>query len=261
MITQTGMTNQPARGGRALERFPAFPAQKSRTAFALDAVVATLKQGVYQIGDRLPSERILAEQLEVGRAAIREALSALQVMGIVERRVGDGTYVLGGVERVMGVETALDAVRKNQSLGAVWEARKILEVILAELAVQKATPGDLMSLRDSLERIEGAIREKSYDDYADADRDFHLTLAKAAKNLFLEQAHSPILAITQQQVATQVDSAYIAKHGETMLASHRAVVNALEKRDRKNIRRVVEQHFVASERLFVDAHATDSQED
>lgn len=227
--------------------------QRSRTGFALDAIVDGLKEGRYRVGDRLPSERILAEQLAVGRAAIREALSALQVMGIVERRVGDGTYILGGFERAMSVETALDAVRENQSLGAVWEVRKILEGILAELAVEKATDADLDALRESLQRIELAIAEKNYDDYADADRDFHLALGKAAKNLFLEQAQSPILAITHQQVATQVNSTYIAQHGPTMLESHRAVLDALEKRDKSHIRRVVEQHFAASERLFVDS--------
>jgi GntR family transcriptional regulator, transcriptional repressor for pyruvate dehydrogenase complex len=259
MITHTGMTNQEGRS--TLDRFPEFPTQKSRTAFALDAIVGALREGRYAIGDRLPSERILAEQLEVGRAAIREALSALQVMGIVERRVGDGTYVLGGLERAMSVETALHAVRENQSLGAVWEARKILEVVLAELAVQKATPDDLEALRDCVARIEVAIAEESYDDYADADRDFHLALGKAAKNPFLEQAQSPILAITHQQVATQVDSAYIAMHGPTMLASHEAVLDALEKRDKAHIRRVVEQHFVASERLFVDSYANEALEE
>jgi len=229
--------------------------QRSRTAQALDAIVGGLRDGRYRVGDRLPSERILAEQLAVGRAAIREALSALQVMGIVERRIGDGTYILGGFERAMSVETALDAVRENQSLAAVWEVRKILEGILAELAVEKAMEDDLDALRESLRRIELAIAEKNYDDYADADRDFHLALGKAAKNLFLEQAQTPILAITHQQVATQVDSAYIASHGQAMLDSHRAVLNALEKRDKTNIRAIVERHFAASERLFVDTKA------
>ncbi len=210
--------------------------------------------GKYGVGDRLPSERILAEQLAVGRAAVREVLSALQVLGIVERRVGDGTYIRGGVDRLMGVEAALDAIRENQSLGEVWQARKILEIVLAELAVEKASESDLLSLRESLGRITEAIVDQNYDDYADADRDFHLSLANAAKNPFLQRAHSPILAITHQQLATQVDSFYIAQHGDKMVESHRAILVALEIKDRKNISNVVNDHFLASERLFLGLH-------
>ncbi len=237
-----------------MESFSVFPAQKSRTAFALDEILQVLKSGKHHVGDRLPSERVLAGQLAVGRAAVREALSALQVMGIVERRVGDGTYLCGGMESLMGVEPALAAIRENQSLGEVWQARKILEIVLAELAVHKASESDLFALRESLSWITEAIAERNYDDYADADRDFHLSLAKAAKNPFLQQAHSPILAITHQQLATQVDSCYIAQHGDKMVEGHRAILVGLETRDKKNIRSVVNDHFIASERLFLGLH-------
>jgi len=243
-----------------VESFMKFPAQKSRTAFVVDEILRSIREGRYRVGDQLPPERILAEQLGVGRAAIREALSALQVMHIIERRIGDGTYIQSDVDSDVGLEPTLHALRENKSLGEVWEARKSVEIILAKLAVEKADERDVSSLQESLERIEKAITQKNYDDYADADRDFHLRFAKAAKNPFLQRALSPLLAITHQQVATQVNSQYMTQHGEDMVEEHRDILEALETKDKSGIARVVERHFLASEQLFLGLQKTESLE-
>lgn len=243
-----------------MEQFMKFPARKSRTAFVADEILRSIREGQYRVGDQLPPERILAEQLGVGRAAIREALSALQVMSIVERRIGDGTYIQSNVESGVGLELTLQALRENKSLGEVWQARKSVEIILAKLAVEKADESDIASLQRSLELIAEAIDREDYDDYADADQDFHLNFANAAKNPFLQRALSPLLAITHQQLATQVNSQYMAQHAKDMVEEHRAILKALEERDKSGIARVVEHHFLASERLFLGLQETKSRE-
>ena len=243
-----------------MQEFAKFPERKSRTAFVVDEILRSIREGRYRVGDQLPPERILAENLGVGRAAIREALSALQVMRIIERRIGDGTYIQNNVDSAVGLGPTLAALRENKSLGEVWEARKSVEIILAKLAVEKADEHDISSLQESLERIEEAITQKNYDDYADADRDFHLSFAQAAKNPFLQRALSPLLAITHQQVATQVNFQYMTQHGEDMVEEHQAILNALETRDKLGIAQVVEHHFLASERLFLGPQETESLE-
>jgi len=244
-----------------MEQFMKYPARKSRTAFVVDEILRSIREGHYHVGDQLPSERILAEQLGVGRAAIREALSALQVMHIIERRIGDGTYIHSNVDSTIGLEPTLAALRENKSLGEVWEARKSVEIILAKLAVEKADEHDVSSLQESLELIVKAIAREDYDDYADADRDFHLGLAKAAKNPFLQRAFSPLLAITHQQVATQVNSQYMAQHAKDMVEEHRAILKVLEERDKSGIAQVIEHHFLASEKLFLGSHNSDQIEE
>lgn len=243
-----------------MESFTTFPAQKSRTAFVVDEILRSIREGRYRVGDQLPPERTLAEQLGVGRAAVREALSALQIMDIIERRIGNGTYIQSDVNSAVGLEPTLRALRENKSLGEVWEARKSVEIILAKLAVEKADERDISSLQEILERIEEAITQKNYDDYADADRDFHLRFASTAKNPFLQQALSPLLAITHQQVATQVNSQYMTQHGEDMVEEHRAMLEALETKDKSGIAQVVEHHFLASEQLFLGFQETKSME-
>ena len=219
----------------------------------IDEIVKAIQEQRYQVGDRLPSERLLAEKIGVGRAAVREAFSALQVMGVIERRIGDGTYVAKGVERLTGVESALAALQENESLGEVWEARRILEVILARLAIEKADPVDIEKMEKCFNAIASSIHSENYDDYTVADRDFHLSLAAAAKNPFLERALSPVLEITHQQVATQVDKRYITQHGQEMIDRHRAILEALKNKDKDKIKQIIDQHFLASEKLFLPA--------
>ncbi|RLI47350.1 MAG: hypothetical protein DRO73_11800 [Candidatus Thorarchaeota archaeon] len=235
-----------------MEEFEQFPSQKSRTAYVVDEVLGAIKANRYHAGDQLPSERVLAEQMKVGRAAVREALSALQVMGIVERRIGQGTYIKGSIDDSIGLEPTLQALRENRSLGEVWEARKSVEIILAKLAVEKADEDDIASLQDSLDRIAEALARGDYDDYADADHDFHLGLAKAAKNPFLQRAFFPLLAITHQQVATQVSSQYIREHIQSMIEEHRLILETIKRRQVSKIAQVIRHHFVASEQLFLN---------
>ena len=237
-----------------MQEFAKFPAQKSRAAFVVDEILRAIKEDRLRVGSQLPSERVLAEQLGVGRAAVREALSALQVMGVVERRIGDGTYVHGRANSAVDLEATLHALRENKSLGEVWEARKSVEIILAKLAVEKAEDSDIASLEESFEQIAAAIERKNYDDYADGDRDFHLRFARAAKNPFLLQALSPLLAITHQQVATQVNSRYMAEHADGMIAEHRAILDAIKNRDESGLVESVKHHFRASEQLFLGSN-------
>lgn len=234
-----------------MQEFAKFPVQKSRAAFVVDEVLRAIREDRFRVGSQLPSERVLAEQLGVGRAAVREALSALQVMGVVERRIGDGTYVHGGANSAIDLDATLYALRENKSLGEVWEARKSVEIILAKLAVGKATDADIASLEESYEQIVEAINRKNYDDYADGDRDFHLRFARAAKNPFLLQALSPLIAITHQQVATQVNSKYMAEHAKDMIEEHRAILDAIKNRDEIGVVNSVKHHFRASEKIFL----------
>jgi DNA-binding FadR family transcriptional regulator len=236
-----------------------FPAQKSRTAFVVDEILRSIREGLYRVGDQLPPERILAEQLGVGRAAVREAFSALQIMNIIERRIGNGTYIQSDVDSAVGLEDALAAIRENESLLEVWTARKIIEIILAELAVQKATQSDLEIIRKSLTQIEQAVNERDCADYEVADRDFHLSIAKAAKNPFLMRALLPLIEITHHQLYTCVDAAYIELNQKRMLEQHQLIFSALEKRQ-KNISRMVELHFCASDTLFLSGTTSSSGE-
>ena len=101
-----------------------------------DALAVRIHSGVFAPGSYLPSERDLAQQMGVSRPSVREALIALEVMGMVEVRVGDGVLVCGRSE------SAASADAENSPLEQ-WQARMMLEGEVAGLAAENVTPEQL----------------------------------------------------------------------------------------------------------------------
>src|SRR5881296_2371025 len=102
-----------------------------------------LIRGDWQEGEKIPAERELCQQMGVGRASLREALKALEIMGLIEIRLGDGTYVC---RRSDFLSRPLLLAITTSSPAEAYElvhARKVIEVELAGLAAEHATPEDL----------------------------------------------------------------------------------------------------------------------
>jgi len=142
-----------------------------------------LTSGDLSPGSRLPSERQLAEALQVGRSAIRESLAALEVLGIVDSRPGSGTYLRNHTSDLLPaiINWGL-ALGQSRTLDLV-EARSELEVITARLAAQRATQGDIARLKVHLDRMTDSV--DSLSDFIDADVAFHLEIANIAGNTAL----------------------------------------------------------------------------
>src|SRR5262245_15371462 len=165
---------------------------------------AMIQEGEYSPGDQLPSERELMKQFGVGRPAVREALFALQKMGLVAINSGERARVtrptpgvvfasLAGAARHL--LAAPDGVRHFQ------EARAFFEIGLARYAAQHATPGDLDTLKAALE-----ANRKSIDNLAAFERTdvaFHYVLAVIPRNPIFTAIHEAIVAwLTEQRTIT-----------------------------------------------------------
>src|SRR5579875_1641754 len=133
-------------------------------------------------GDRLLSEREMAERLGVSRTSVRQALTALEVMGLVEIRHGDGVFLTHPPEVVLPpLATAL--ADEHEQLPAVMEVRQAIEAQTARLAARRRTAEDLETLEGALDRMARAI--EAGEDPADADSDFHDGIVAAARNPLL----------------------------------------------------------------------------
>jgi len=214
-------------------------------------LISAVKKGEWKVGDRLPPERAIAEKLNVSRTAVREALSALQMAGLVEPRVGDGNYIIASIETEIDVDEAVFALQESESLGEVWEARKILEVVLAKLAVKKATEEDIRNIEKCLLKINEAADKRDQDEYLTANNDFHLAIAEAGKNSFLKKAFVPLLQITTHQLVKEATGEYIAAHAVDLVRKHQNIVNALKEHDNDAIVELMQAHFAASEEVFL----------
>ncbi|MEA3239220.1 MAG: FCD domain-containing protein [Candidatus Bipolaricaulota bacterium] len=230
----------------------AIHAVEKKSAFVAKWVVAAVRKGRWKVGDRLPPERVIAEQLGVSRTAVREALSSLQMVDLIEPRVGDGNYVSGSIEAEIDIDEALQELKESESLVEVWEVRKQIEIILAKLAVEKASEDDLINIECCIGKIEEAVEvKKDADEYLIAHNDFHLAMAEAAKNTFLKRSLLPLLEITKEQLTQQIDKEYVLAHATSLVEKHRDILNALKRRDQAAVTATLIDHFTASEEFFL----------
>lgn len=134
-------------------------------------------------GDKLDSVEQLAKNFEVGRSAIREALTSLQARGIIEIRQGEGTFIRQVTAEDITLNIPNYASFSQKDLQQIFEVRKILELGLIENAALRRTNHQLTQLKEALEAMESALTDPQAS--SDADMRFHTIIAKAANNPLL----------------------------------------------------------------------------
>jgi GntR family transcriptional repressor for pyruvate dehydrogenase complex len=174
-----------------------------------------------QPGDRLMTERDLAQQLSVGRSSIREAITALRAQGVVEVRHGEGIYLLRRSEDLIS-SLAAELVETHIDHPYIWETRQALETQCARLAATRATAEDLRELDEALEAM--AAEVDAGEPGLTGDRRFHLGVAAASHNPILIQLLNGIRASLDRTSETS-----LTRPGQpaTSLCDHRAILEAI----------------------------------
>ncbi|MEU0192919.1 FadR/GntR family transcriptional regulator [Streptomyces afghaniensis] len=183
----------------------------------MEAVLAHLRgaieRGDYAIGDKLPSEAELCRTLEVSRPVLREALRALQTMGLTVSRTGKGTFVVAS--------TVEDPTFGDYSASDLLEVRRHVEIPVAGYAARRRTPENLDHLAHLLDRME---QETDTTAWVAMDTLFHLAVAEAAQNPVFRRVIEEIRDALARQ------SAFLNELGgrrEQSNREHRAIVEAL----------------------------------
>jgi GntR family transcriptional repressor for pyruvate dehydrogenase complex len=189
-------------------------------------------------GERLPPERRLAEIFGVGRGVVREALKSLILLGLIEVRQGDGTYLKG-----TDTELLSQTIEWGLLLGAprvldLAEARRHLEVLIGGLAAERRDEAALKDLRRFLADMRNATGDA--DRFVAADVAFHLRVAEAAGNETLYQIMVSIRTLLQAWISRVV-------HAESdfapLLDDHIPIVDAIEGRDVEAARSAIDEHL------------------
>lgn len=166
-------------------------------------LVEFILSGQVEPGSRMPSERQLAEAFGVGRSAMREALKALTLIGLVEVRQGDGTYLRKADSALLPELIEWGLLLGEQRTMDLVEARQEIEVVIAGLAAKRRTEADLVALRALLQRMHDA---PSVDAFVDADVAFHLRVAEATNNSALRDIHSSVQALLRAWITRVIRS-------------------------------------------------------
>src|SRR5215472_5407311 len=118
----------------------------------VEQIRALIRTGVLKSGDKLPTERALAEQLGVSRSSVREALSALEVLGIIHSRQGLGTYIAVNLTDGMPEDQIEDLIVEGGTLEII-EACQLFEPGVAALAARRRTDEDLVAIRSCVSEM------------------------------------------------------------------------------------------------------------
>jgi GntR family transcriptional repressor for pyruvate dehydrogenase complex len=179
------------------------------------------------IGDKLPPERELAETIGVSRSTLREAFRVLEQQGIIETKPGDGRYIIG-LPKKRGEQILLNDIEKIE-IEDLLEARETLETRIVELACERATPEDLVSICEAEMLLINESKDRNWVP-VDADYAFHLAVAEASHNVvFINyiRINLELLARIRERTLNS------PKRRDQFINEHRAIREAIEARDRE----------------------------
>jgi GntR family transcriptional repressor for pyruvate dehydrogenase complex len=226
--SEADVTLRPLEGGR----------RETTTTEIARRLLEYFLAGHFEPGHRLPSERKLAETLGVGRSVVREALKSLTLLGIVEVRQGDGTFLRSAESDLLPHAIEWGLLLGTRRTRDLIEVRLYLESILAELASDRRGASDLEELRRELDAMFGAKDDRAA--FVAADVAFHLRVAKAAGNETFLQIMVSVRALLQVWMARVV---YSAEDLAVLAAEHAPIYDAIVARDPAAARAAMDAHL------------------
>ena len=212
-----------------------------------EAITNQLKQnildGKHLPGSKLPSVRLLSEQLGVGQSAVREALSALKTMGLITIRQGEGTFVNEYDPNEISLSIESIALMSPQHIRSLLELRIIIETGASRLAAQRHSAENLQQLQLTLEEMQQDIASSALGETADWE--FHYEVARASQNPFLVSLMDSIGEKIQTALAASRQALFqIVGEPDLLLLQHRAIVAAIAKREGQAAERAMREHLL-----------------
>lgn len=196
-----------------------------------------IEAGELKAGDKLPTERELVEQLGVSRSSVREALRAMELLGVVQSKVGGGTFIKHSrVDRNL-LQFSDSRADEKIPLLETLEVRVVLEAYSAAQAAKKRSDGQLAELRGVIEEMRRDIGEGNRG--SGADIRFHLVIAEMAGNGTLVNLLSTIAETLSSSIA--MSNAHV--DSRDILAEHVEMCEAIARRDDRVAERLMRAHL------------------
>ena len=195
--------------------------------------------GQFSAGDRLQSERELAEEFGVSRITVRDALRVLEARGLIRVKVGasGGAFVAESNADNVAESISTMILLRRMTLSELAEARTVVEAATAELAAQRWGAEQLGRLEETVERGRRVVREGA--PHTEASMDFHVALAEAARNELLSATVRAYRDLLMQTVHDMRD----VRSARTTQKAHEEIIEAVRTRDGEGARRLMLAHL------------------
>jgi len=210
-----------------------------------DALGRLIDAGEFAVGQRLPGERELARKLGVSRTSLREALSALELEGRVEIRVGSGVYVRA--PRRSRTPRQRAAVPGEESPFDVLRARRVIEAETAALAARHASAAQVAAIAEAFAQLAADMRANRA--RSEGDRLFHVRIAEAGGNSALAAIVRDLWDAHRQPLNARLSALFVTvARRRDNIGEHRAILDAIRTRDPAAARSAMRRHLANAER-------------
>lgn len=211
------------------------------TEAAFEQLIAQIVNGHWRPGDRLPPERDLCQQLGIARTSLREAMKAMELVGMLNSRVGDGTFVCPRSEflsrPLLWAFTGMD----HEELREVMESRLLIEESLAGLAAERGTDEQIAQIAEAVQLMRDSIARN--ESILEADMAFHLAVSTAAQNELLRNAAQLLRNLMRQGIYHKL---LIPNIAQSVLKGHVAIYAAIARRSAVAARKAMRRHLEAT---------------
>jgi len=231
---------QTLKGGLHMEVSELFRANKRES--AVDIVVNNIKQLLVERklkpGDRLPNELEISEGLGVSRGSVREAMKILSAFGLVDIRVGNGTYVCESPGNTMMDSLLFSFFVANPNSENLYELRHIIEIDVLELILKHYEQNleERILLKKNLDNLEEMLKNTPTSaDLKENDLSFHRLLGACTKNILMERIYNIVIDFMEPSIA----NTHRKQQGEIVFNVHKKIVNVIEQRDYSRIHETI----------------------
>ncbi|WP_176086304.1 FCD domain-containing protein [Martelella sp. HB161492] len=219
-------------------------AVKRRYQEVAEAIRAEVASSTLKPGDRLKTERQMAEEMGVSRSLVREAVITLELEGLVEVRKGSGIYLAEPAAEPEPEVAADDSLTDDIGPFELLQARQLLESTIAAFAAEMVSMADIRRMREALDMEREAIEKNSDDGYA-GDELFHRLIAEATQNSVMVDLLDELWAKRKKsrmwaQLHMRV---FNSDYRRRWLSDHRAILQALQMKDPARARQAMWQHL------------------
>jgi len=230
-----------------------------RQARASGEIVSQIERAIFdgelQTGDRLESERELAERFGVSRITVRDALRVLEARGLVHVKVGasGGAFVSDtNVDQVAESISTMIQLRR-MTLSGVAEARTVVETATSELAAERADAAAILRIEQTVDKGRSVVREQA--PHTEVSMDFHVAVADAAKNELLA---ATVAAYRDLLVQTLHDMRDV-RSAKTTQKAHEEILDAIKSHEPEAARKLMLEHLQDFEKRLRRWLATQEQ--
>ncbi|MCM3714791.1 FadR/GntR family transcriptional regulator [Halalkalibacter oceani] len=216
-----------------------------------DQINKAIQEGNFKIGDKLPAEREISAQLGVSRASVREALAVLEIMNIIEIRVGDGSYIKN---KASNFDFEIKKM-KNSSAYELIEARIHIETLVTKLAIERATEQDIADIEHTVVEMRRLINdEDQLEEFFKYGAMFHTKIAEATHNEILTQIATSLLEQSNHPLWGHLNMKAILNYEVRLhqLQEHEGILEAMKQKDMEKAEEMMAHHLEHLTNLIFD---------